>query len=226
MKKFSVIIIVCVLFLCSFIYYVFHGLINTLLPFSDDIAKFIAIKYVNENIPTQVEQIGKVDKNIKDCLFEVDFFSVDNRDVFFSVYVDANNFKIYEDTYKETVFKNAIHNEMDIFFENLFGNGAAYDVFIKTSKLNDLNIVNSDINLSQINEYCESIDLYIYINYIENADCDVYDDYALNFVYNCSLSKLNIDKVILQYYSKSKIVPDLSYELNVNNYSQEGENIV
>lgn len=29
----------------------------------------------------------------------------------------------------KTVFKNAIHNKMDIFFENLFGNVATYDVF-------------------------------------------------------------------------------------------------
>lgn len=90
-------------FFYSLIYYVFHGLINIFFPFSDDIAKFIAIKYLNENIPAQAEQIGKVDKNIKDCLFEVDFFSVDNRDIFFSVYVDANNFKIYEDTYKNCI---------------------------------------------------------------------------------------------------------------------------
>lgn len=215
MKKHNLIIIVCILFSGSLIYYLFHGLINIFFPFSDDIAKFIAIKYVNENIPTQVEQIGKVDKNIKDCLYEVDFFSVDNRNIFFSVYVDANNFKIYEDTYKTTVFKNAIHNEMDILFKNLFGNVATYDVFFKTSKFNDLNIVNNNIKLSQINEYCERITLYININYIDNINCDMYDKHALNFVYNCSLRKLNIDKVFLRYYSKSKNIPDLSYELKM-----------
>lgn len=72
--------------------------------------------------------------------------------------------------------------------------------FFKTSKFNDLNIVNNNIKLSQINEYCERITLYININYIDNMNCDMYDKHALNFVHNCSLCKLNIDKVFCRTY--------------------------
>lgn len=214
-KRYILIIAVCILFACSIVYYVFHGLINMFLPFSDNIAKFIAERYVNENIPVETEQIGNADKNINDCLFEIDFVCSDNRDIFFSVYVDSNNFSIYNDTYKKVVFNNAVHNEMDSIFNEIFGNAAAYDVYFKIYEGNNSDIVYDDVKLSDINKYCEKINLYININYIENIDRDVYDKKASSFADNCSKHKLGINKVFLSYYSKSDVVPGLSYELDI-----------
>ena len=211
------IILIIVLIICCIVYSIFKGLINMYLPFSNSVAKFVAERYVNEHISVNMRQIGKVDKNVKEGLFEIDFFCPDNRDIFFHVYVNSSDFDIFEDTYKRVLFSNIVHEKLDTYFKYCFGEMATYDVYFETSKFNDLNVDYANFKLSQINKFCENVDLYININYIENINCDEYDLKALKFINNCNVYNLEINKVFLRYYSKSKISPDYSYELSTNN---------
>lgn len=205
--------------MCFLLYGMFKSSINMCLPLSDSIAEFVAQEYVDENISANTSQIGNVDKNIKEGWFEVDFFCIDNRDIFFRVYVDSGTFSVFKDTYISAVCNNIFSNNFEEYFNDCFGKVAFYEVNFNTPKLNDGNIDLANLELSQINKFCKSIELNININYNGTVNYNQYNSSALKFISYCIEHNVNIDKIYLNYYSSSKIMPDYSYELR--NYQEK-----
>lgn len=206
------IILTILVFFLIIIYVIFRGILNLWFPWNDYIVRSIARYYVKDNISEDMEQINNIKKNYKEGYYNVKFYSQYNN-VFFCVFVDSKTFKVFKDTFKENLFNAIVHENMDDYFIKTFEDKARFELFFDISDYNDLNKNYREIELEELNDYCNNINLYIHINFLENIEQKEDESKILELVNYMAEKNLNFNKVFIMYYSNSKIQPDYSYEL-------------
>lgn len=213
-KRYFALKVILIIFVIFFIiiYIIFRGILNLWFPWNDYIVRYITLHYVEDNISEDMKQINDIEKNYKEGYYNVKFYSQYNN-VFFCVFVDSKTFKVFKDTFKENLFNAIVRENMDDYFIKIFEDKARFELFFDTSDFNDLNKNYRGIELKELNKYCNNINLYIHINYLENIAQKEDESKILDLVNYMTEKNLNFNKVFVMYHSNSRIQPDYSYEL-------------